>query len=387
MSAGARASALRRARHAALDAAPTIVLVGLFTLLALLSPWLGGPAISPPGAGPDPGAALGAGLAWGLVSLLVALFVSRALALGRGLRGGARPGRPLPATRRTLVRMIPGALAAVSGMLLVRLLMPVFLGFKSAIPELHAFGRWDALLVRADRFLHLGTDPWRILHPILGHPAVTAAVDAVYVGWYQFGVVAYVALLFWLRGPRRGQLLLSFASVWVFLGVLLATGMASVGPCYLDRLVGGETAFTPLMSYLGSVDAGRPLHALALQEELWRAYETGDDATFFGIAAMPSLHVALPALFAVAAWHRSRRLSLALWLYTTVILLGSIHLGWHYAVDGYASMLLVFPIWWAAGVVSRRWYAATRGWRWGWGERRRAEATAAAPRLLGTSAP
>jgi hypothetical protein len=120
------------------------------------------------------------------------------------------------------------------------------------------------------------------------------------------------------------------------------------------------------MARLQAIDAVRPLHALRLQEALWTSYLTGGGGLVSGISAMPSMHVAMPALFAVAAWRRARALAMALWVYTAVIVVGSVHLGWHYAVDGYASILLVFPIWWVAGVVARWWYARTRGWRWGW---------------------
>jgi hypothetical protein len=40
-----------------------------------------------------------------------------------------------------------------------------------------------------------------------------------------------------------------------------------------------------------------------------------------------------------------------------VILLGSVHLGWHYAVDGYAGLLLGWLAWIAAGPVAR-WHSA-----------------------------
>ena len=41
-------------------------------------------------------------------------------------------------------------------------------------------------------------------------------------------------------------------------------------------------------------------------------------------------------------------------LYGLIILLGSVHLGWHYAVDGYVSILAVPMLWWLSGVLVRR---------------------------------
>jgi hypothetical protein len=226
----------------------------------------------------------------------------------------------------------------------------------------------DPVLIRVERALHFGTDPWRLLQPLLGRPWITAVIDLIYVNWYMVSLVGFVALTFWLRGPDRGRFVLSFAGAWVFLGILLATAMSSVGPCFMDRFYGGESAFTAQMAYLSSVDQIYPLNALLLQNGLWDSYQNGGTGIVSGIAAMPSIHVALPALFAVAAWRRARMVSMLLWIYTAIIVIGSVHLAWHYALDGYVSLLLVFPLWWAAGVVSSSWYARTRAWRWGWNE-------------------
>jgi hypothetical protein len=120
------------------------------------------------------------------------------------------------------------------------------------------------------------------------------------------------------------------------------------------------------MAYLRSVDQETPLKALELQNTLWQGYLNGSTGLASGISAMPSMHVAMPALFAVSIWHRSRVVSMLFWLFTLGILVGSVHLGWHYALDGYASILLTFPIWWGAGTVTGWWYDRTRAWRWGW---------------------
>mgnify|MGYP003410990741 CR=1 FL=1 len=58
----------------------------------------------------------------------------------------------------------------------------------------------------------------------------------------------------------------------------------------------------------------------------------------------------------------SRPVGLFFAAYAGVILLGSVHTGWHYAVDGYAGIALAAACWWICGPVAR-WYmglAATR---------------------------
>jgi len=357
-------------RHLTLDLAPAAALVGVLVLTGLASPWLGGPEVWPPRAHHDGTGILLSGFAWGLLALISGLLLSRSRAVWRRATGRSLAlSRPLPATGRFLAAGLPRTLAAGGGVTLVLLAMPVFVGFKRAIPEFQPYGPWDAAFVQVDRLLHFGTDPWLLLHPLLGRPWVTAALDSLYFGWYLVSVLGFVALAFCTRGPQRVRFIFAFCATWVALGVIVATATASVGPCYLDALTGADTPFSPLMAYLADVDAVRPLRALTIQAELWTAHEQGARTLASGIAAMPSLHVAIPALFAVAAWHRSRAAAVGLWAYTFLIFLGSVHLGWHYAVDGYVAVALIVALWGASGWVARRWYARTRRFRWGWAQR------------------
>jgi membrane-associated phospholipid phosphatase len=64
---------------------------------------------------------------------------------------------------------------------------------------------------------------------------------------------------------------------------------------------------------------------------------------------MPSLHVAIVTLCAISGWYLSRLVGALLTLFAIVIFIGSIHLGWHYALDGYASALMAGGIWYGVG--------------------------------------
>ncbi len=72
--------------------------------------------------------------------------------------------------------------------------------------------------------------------------------------------------------------------------------------------------------------------SLDTQQLLWDGY-TGKTAPI-GISAFPSMHNASALLFALATARRSRALGIAFGIYCGIILVGSVHLGWHYAVDG-----------------------------------------------------
>jgi membrane-associated phospholipid phosphatase len=94
---------------------------------------------------------------------------------------------------------------------------------------------------------------------------------------------------------------------------------------------------------------GAPLLARVNQRGLWQSAETGQWTAFGGISAMPSLHVAVAVLLAIVAWNCSWRIGLLATGYTVVIGIGSVVLGWHYAVDGYVGTALAACCWIAAG--------------------------------------
>jgi hypothetical protein len=118
------------------------------------------------------------------------------------------------------------------------------------------------------------------------------------------------------------------------------------------------------MDYLRRVDASHRLIAIYVQQELWADYAREEAHLLMkGISAMPSVHVALPILYTLAGWRVHRGIGMAFAVYALMIFLGSIHLGWHYAVDGYVSALSVVFLWIGAGKLST-WYSRTiEAWR------------------------
>lgn len=229
----------------------------------------------------------------------------------------------------------------------------VFVGFKQAIPVFQPFA-WDAPLMQLDRVLHMGHDPWEILHPLLGYPFVTSALDFLYYIWFPVEVIVLFLIAWAPNREYRGQFLLTFFSLWIVLGTIMATAFSSAGPVYYGRVTGLADPYVPLMDYLNRVDSVRPLTALDVQAHLWNGYSSGAMHLIEGIAAMPSLHVAIPVLYALAAWKLDYRLGILFGVYALLIFLGSVHLAWHYAVDGYVTLLIVPMVWWLWGKVLTR---------------------------------
>ena len=232
---------------------------------------------------------------------------------------------------------------------LVLALLPFFVAtftsIKVMIPLVNPFG-WDPTFMAWDRWLHGGHHPWELLQPLLGHPLTTSAINAVYHLWFflLYGLLLWQA--FALQRPRlRMQFLLSFALSWALLGSLGATIFASAGPCYYGAVTGLEDPFAPLMAYLRAANESYPVWALAVQERLWDGYQAGSAQLGGGISAMPSMHVSSALLFALLGGRVHRMLGAALWLFLVLVLIGSVHLGWHYAIDGYLAIPATWLIW------------------------------------------
>ncbi len=263
-----------------------------------------------------------------------------------------RPPRPARYLHKQLTGQFLTA-ERIAAVLPVLLLYPVFLStfgmLKALIPAIQPFA-WDAQFAEWDRVLHGGYQPWEWLQPLLGHPHATDVVDTLYLLWFY----VCASVLFWqivsLRRPRlRMQFLLTQVLVWTVLGNLAATAFSSAGPCYYGRVTGLPDPFTPLMDYLRGAGEVANIKALQVQEKLWQSFLDDGARAQYGISAMPSLHVAVAFLNMLLGFAVSRRLGLAFGVFAAIVLIGSVHLGWHYAIDGYAGMLGAYVIWRAVG--------------------------------------
>ncbi|MDA4846793.1 phosphatase PAP2 family protein [Hoeflea poritis] len=251
---------------------------------------------------------------------------------------------------------------ALLGVIIFTAIMAPFLYWKMKIPHLNPFS-WDQTFAIWDSQLFFGRQAWEILLPVFeNHPALTRAIDGMYLFWMFVCYAFFCGLL--LSDSRRVQNLRSqywLATIlsWIIIGLVAATALSSAGPIYFEAVTGDGQTYGPLVEYLrsfgsqqGSGSSGN-LQAINTANHLWDVY-TGAVNAPAGISAMPSMHNAQALLFCLAAFRIRLWFGLLMTLYAAIILVGSVHLAWHYFVDGIVAYAMVLPIWHFSGWVLNR---------------------------------
>ncbi len=232
-----------------------------------------------------------------------------------------------------------------------------FSSVKGNIPVFQPFA-WDRTFDHWDMVLHLGRRPWEWLQPVVGHWPVTFVINVLYNLWFAvlFSVLLHFAFMT-APGVARTRFFLTFLLQWMIGGGLMAVLFSSAGPCFYGagHLGLSPDPYAPLMAYLHDADRWAPIWALDVQDELWKLHAAHSAEA--SLSAMPSMHNGSTLLFALASGGFLPWIRRFLKAYVAVIFVGSIHLGYHYAVDSYVAWALTLAIWWAAGYMARRWEA------------------------------
>jgi membrane-associated phospholipid phosphatase len=225
-----------------------------------------------------------------------------------------------------------------------------FAQFKNLIPTLNPFD-WDTRFMELDRFLHFGQLPHEYILPLFGGPYLLSFFTGLYNIWlFLMYFVLLIACFLRPDSLVRMQFLFAFVLTWAVGGNLLATLFSSAGPVYYGLLGLGDI-YDPLMQHLAEHAETGFVTVVETQNLLWRFHSMEDSVN--GISAFPSMHVASSVLMAIFAFRWCRLAGYLMSAFALIIMIGSVLLAWHYAVDGYVGAAVAYLSWRAAGWLVR----------------------------------
>ena len=251
--------------------------------------------------------------------------------------------RPLATARRHLSQLLePRTLAGLLLCLALTVENGVLTSTKTMLPHAGGFLH-DRAFADIDRVIH-GVDPWLLLRWM---DPFTGVLQLLYTPSWLFFFVAltFAATLAPRLVPLKSQYL------WTML-ICIALAGISAGPLFYQQVT-GDARFAGLVQHdeLFRHMAGS---AVRVRDLLWHSFQSKTPGLVSGISAFPSMHVSMATLFFLFARRIHPALGAAFLAYGVLILLSSVHLGWHYAIDGYASIVATVGIWAAVGWALRR---------------------------------
>ena len=240
----------------------------------------------------------------------------------------------------------------IHGSLFVFMMMSGFTMWKNQVAVLGHFA-WDQKLASFELLLHGGLLPQDGLALIFGFPIAAKMIDLAYFMWFPMLFGSTFIMSFQpLQTFLRLRFMIALALAWALGGIITANIFSSAGPLYYGRLNPSPDLYAGHMELIRSLSASAKLEALVLQDSLWTAYAA--TPSFSSISAFPSMHVAISMLVFLACRHLGWGLKVLSAVYLDLIFLGSIFLGWHYAIDGYAGAGIALAAWWLGGMIAKK---------------------------------
>jgi len=238
-------------------------------------------------------------------------------------------------------------------------LMSAFGMFKqAAIPTT---GYWAGpFILQFEYHLLGGHHAWEITHALLATGA-SFFLDQVYQFWFILMAGSMLVCSYLSGDPlHRCRFMLCFIATWLINGSVIAYLVPAAGPIYFHDFHPGPDPFATLKAQLAADDQairlyfGSGLFSLQGQSLLLDALKTGQMMPGGGISAMPSMHNAVAILLACAGFSVHRVMGWALSIFALLIFVGSVHLGWHYALDGVVAGIVSYGLWASSGTLLHR---------------------------------
>jgi hypothetical protein len=262
--------------------------------------------------------------------LLVSVGLLGLLAVADAAVRSWRAGHGARSTRAELTqRWTSDRLALVIGALLAYYL--VYLCY-------HNLKSWDVLnsprddrLLSLDAWLFFGHSPAVLLHDLLGQHLATYVLVVVYESFGYLVTLSVVSALAFSTRIRDGYVFVT-AAIWLWiLGVACYYLVPSLGPFASAPQDFAGLPHTVITSHQSTYLAERA-HLLS--------HPRASDA-FAQISAFASLHVGFSCLILLMTrYFGLTRAARAMAVYLVATIVATIYLGWHYAVDDVAGLLI-----------------------------------------------
>ncbi len=288
----------------------------------------------------------------GVVSVLSALMMVHFVVclLIQLRKNGGATGAEKTAWYGTYFRQLPliNIISATAALILTTTSFTVHKGAAIGAAGYH----YDAALIAWDRMIFAGNDAWTLTHRLIPSETVTQWIDFLYHPAFFPMLIGYL-LCINLQGLQtlRQTYMISYLASFVIIGMVSAGALHSAGPLFDGVIFGDGSTFNPLIDRLrAQFDAGSgPQTSTLIRAYLINLNQADEIKMGAGISAMPSMHIVLAFLWVFPAWHIHRFLGLFMTLYGMVIWFGSVHLGWHYFVDGLVALIMISAIWYCSG--------------------------------------
>jgi membrane-associated phospholipid phosphatase len=264
------------------------------------------------------------------IALSLALFVVLAL-VDAGVRTGRQGWQVSKAIDVLRRRWTRRRLAlAMSGLLAYHLVYFCYHNLKSWDVFNHVR---DEMLLRWDRWLFLGHSPAVVLHNLLGEHVADYVLLVIYESFSSLVSVSFVAALVFTNRIRDGYVFIASA-LWVWI--------LGVGTYYLIPSLGPFNSAPEDFAGLPHTMIQNTQARYMSQRAHLLAHPHASDA-FAQVSAFASLHVGVTCLILLMArYYRLRRTTQALTVYLVGIMVATVYLGWHFAVDDLAGLAIAF---------------------------------------------
>lgn len=228
-----------------------------------------------------------------------------------------------------------------------------FLFSKSLIASVNPLVRmeWDVDFAAWDKWIHFGSYPHQYIIPLVNRLNLGIFLDRAYYGWLVvMTMVAWFCIFADMRLHRRLRFLWVYFLSWALLGTLAATIFSSAGPLFYATFFNAvDNPYEFITVNMRGLHQQSSLFADTARRLLLRWH---NNSTLFdpnAISAMPSMHIALCWLFVLYAREFGKMQCLVALGFCAVIFTGAVYFGFHYAVDGYVSIMAVSLLWWGMG--------------------------------------